>query len=62
MSEKVKIQVTPNGPLVVNGTVEITLPSGETKTEEQMVVLCRCGASKMKPNCDGSHAAIKFEG
>ena len=24
------------------------------------VTLCRCGASKNKPFCDGTHAAIKF--
>jgi len=22
--------------------------------------LCRCGASKNKPYCDGSHATVKF--
>jgi CDGSH-type Zn-finger protein len=24
------------------------------------VTLCRCGASKNKPFCDGTHATIKF--
>jgi CDGSH-type Zn-finger protein len=24
------------------------------------VTLCRCGASRNKPFCDGTHAAIKF--
>ena len=26
------------------------------------VTLCRCGQSKNKPFCDGTHAAIKFYG
>lgn len=25
------------------------------------VILCRCGASRNKPFCDGTHAPVKFK-
>ncbi|MDH4280379.1 MAG: CDGSH iron-sulfur domain-containing protein, partial [Acidimicrobiia bacterium] len=28
----------------------------------QRVTLCRCGASSIKPLCDGSHAEVGFTG
>lgn len=28
---------------------------------EQAIALCRCGASKNKPYCDGSHKDINFQ-
>ncbi|MGH7474104.1 MAG: CDGSH iron-sulfur domain-containing protein [Candidatus Methylomirabilales bacterium] len=34
-------------------------PQGEGASEEHYT-LCRCGASKNKPFCDGSHWQIKF--
>ena len=29
-------------------------------TEAEPTALCRCGASKRKPYCDGTHAAVKW--
>ncbi|MCE4604055.1 MAG: CDGSH iron-sulfur domain-containing protein [Aeropyrum sp.] len=46
---KIRIVAAKNGP----NLVEI---DGKVKT-----ALCRCGASKNKPYCDGSHAKIGFE-
>lgn len=54
------ILVAENGPYVVTGGVELvdtTWGEGASKSE---YTLCRCGASKNKPFCDGSHWQIKF--
>ena len=61
----IKMLFTPNGSIVVGGDLsELKLTdstgqpidiSGETK-----LFLCRCGASKTKPFCDGSHETIGF--
>ena len=56
-----KIKVLPNGPLSIKGKVEITLADGTT-AEKENPHLCRCGMSKNKPYCDGSHVKIGFEG
>lgn len=54
------VQVLANGPLIVSGTCEITLPDGRKEIKEGKVALCRCGASGNKPYCDGSHTRIGF--
>lgn len=48
-----------NGPLWFHGNVEINGIEGETK--EFRAALCRCGASKYKPFCDGSHEDLPFK-
>ncbi len=50
-----------NGPLHVKGAVEIVSASGRPicKTGEHW--LCRCGHSKNKPFCDGSHNKAGFK-
>ncbi|GAB4377185.1 MAG: hypothetical protein Kow0075_05270 [Salibacteraceae bacterium] len=50
-----KIEVKPNGPLLVHGKIVITLPDGTTETRENITALCRCGMSANKPFCDGTH-------
>jgi len=60
MSEKVTMQFKKNASVRVTGTVEIVDAEGnvvETKTDFS---LCRCGASKEKPFCDGSHRDAGF--
>ncbi|MDQ0120012.1 CDGSH iron-sulfur domain-containing protein [Pseudarthrobacter sp902506025] len=55
------IVVCPDGPLIVRGDFEIVTPSGDAvPRERRTVALCRCGASAIKPYCDGTHKMIKF--
>ena len=56
-----KIEVSPNGPYLVTGCV-IVHSNGEEETKQEVVALCRCGASASKPFCDGSHSRTGFEG
>ena len=58
----VTIEVLPDGPLLVQGAVALKRTDGTTETREDGMALCRCGASKNKPFCDGSHRAIGFKG
>lgn len=55
------IFVVPNGPYVVSGGADLgDTPRAEGASEEH-ATLCRCGASKNKPFCDGSHWYVKFD-
>ncbi|MEM7131588.1 MAG: CDGSH iron-sulfur domain-containing protein [Chloroflexota bacterium] len=49
-----------DGPLLVNGNMEIIAGSGRNVNRVQKTALCRCGASENKPYCDGTHAKIGF--
>lgn len=57
------IMVRPDGPLICKGDVEITLQNadGELILKEKEFALCRCGLSKNKPFCDGTHKSEKVE-
>ena len=55
------IEVSSNGPLLINSPCLIKLPNGQEETRKK-VALCRCGASANKPFCDGSHNRIGFQG
>jgi len=50
-----------NGPLIVTGEIEIHYPDG-SKEKRERTSFCRCGASKEKPFCDGSHDLCGFRG
>jgi len=49
-----------NGPLLLQGSMEIRSADGRTRSYGSKSALCRCGASKKKPFCDGSHKEIGF--
>jgi CDGSH-type Zn-finger protein len=54
------VTVTKNGPYAVTGGIELVdQPLGEGASKEHYA-LCRCGGSKNKPLCDGTHRRIEF--
>jgi CDGSH-type Zn-finger protein/uncharacterized Fe-S cluster protein YjdI len=55
-----KVRPTHNGPLCIEGNLEICAASGRTLSRETRVFLCRCGHSQDKPYCDGSHMQAGF--
>jgi CDGSH-type Zn-finger protein len=59
----VRIKALKNGPHEVAGGVKILDYTGKEYAESQIdpLYLCRCGASKNKPFCDGSHEDIGFK-
>jgi len=55
--------ITPyrDGPLLVRGPVRIEDQDGsEIVIEREVVALCRCGKSRSRPLCDGTHKLIHF--
>lgn len=55
------IMVRPNGPLICKGDTDITLQNAndELVLKDKEFALCRCGLSKNKPFCDGSHKTLE---
>ena len=49
-----------DGPLAISGPLEICCGTGRTVARTESARLCRCGASRNKPFCDGSHRAVGF--
>jgi CDGSH-type Zn-finger protein len=49
-----------SGPLWLRGGIPLSSADGFTYEVRNRVTVCRCGASKNKPFCDGAHATIKF--
>ena len=57
------VVITPyrDGPLLVRGPVRMTDQDGnEIVVERETIALCRCGKSRLRPFCDGSHALVRF--
>lgn len=55
------MHITPNGPILMKGPVEVKDAKGNKTVYNDMIALCRCGASKNKPFCDGSHHVVEFK-
>ena len=73
---KGKIKILKDGPYLVSGSIPLTKETivtgkdgdplkwervGEYPVQETYA-LCRCGQSKKKPYCDGTHTKIGFDG
>jgi len=50
-----------DGPIQLEGNLEICCGTGRTIVQTKKVVLCRCGQSSRKPYCDGTHSKIGFQ-
>jgi CDGSH-type Zn-finger protein/uncharacterized Fe-S cluster protein YjdI len=58
----VTVSPQPNGPLRVDGNLEVVSGTGRTIDRVTRTFLCRCGHSSNKPFCDGSHKKVGFVG
>jgi CDGSH-type Zn-finger protein/truncated hemoglobin YjbI len=54
------IMTAKNGPYLVTNAAAVRDHLGEPLTLPPQLALCRCGASAMKPFCDGTHATSGF--
>lgn len=61
MSETV-IKTRLNGPLLVTGPVKLIDHEGNVYdlTGKENVALCRCGMTKRRPFCDGTHKSCDW--
>lgn len=61
--EKPTIDVMESAPFIVKGLQNLYDAEGNAiEMEKDVIALCRCGASKNKPFCDGAHREIGFTG
>jgi len=75
-NDKIKIHVLKNGPYLVSGNIPLRKMTircddtavpfdwliGEQLKTSETCTLCRCGQTKNKPFCDGTHIKIIFDG
>jgi len=57
------VVITPyrDGPLLVRGDYRLEDQEGnEIEPGREVVALCRCGRSRIRPFCDGSHKLTAF--
>jgi CDGSH-type Zn-finger protein len=58
------VVITPyrDGPLLVRGPFTLQDQDGNAiEVGRKTVALCRCGKSRMRPFCDGTHKVIRFK-
>lgn len=58
---RLTVEARPDGPLVLTGNLSIRAGSGRVAWEGDKAFLCRCGASRNKPFCDGTHKQVGFK-
>lgn len=58
------VTITPyrDGPLLVRGPFTLQDMHGrEIEVSRETVALCRCGKSRIRPFCDGTHKLVRFQ-
>ena len=62
-TENLETVITPyrDGPLLVRGDFRLQDQEGnEIEAGRETIALCRCGKSRTRPFCDGSHKLVDF--
>ncbi len=60
INNSVTLKAQENGALMLKGSTNLIGTDGSPINIKKATALCRCGASKNKPFCDGSHNKINF--
>ncbi len=56
------VTVTPDGPLQLQGSMRLILVGEKPQSHDDLSIgLCRCGHTRMRPFCDGSHLQCNFK-
>ena len=53
--DRVKFTIMRNGPILAEGNFVVIKENGSCHEVKSITSLCRCGMSKNKPYCDGTH-------
>jgi uncharacterized Fe-S cluster protein YjdI len=61
IGEEVELVALADGPMQVRGHAKLVDAEGQTIREDTRMVLCRCGSSRTKPLCDGTHRIVGFK-
>ncbi len=61
-NKKEKLVVFENGPLHIPKNIDVVDKDGKILKVNEEKFICRCGHSKNKPFCDGSHMTSGFKG
>jgi len=61
MDELATITPYRDGPLLIRGPFRMVDQNGrEIDVDRRTVALCRCGKSRIRPFCDGTHKLVRF--
>jgi uncharacterized Fe-S cluster protein YjdI len=56
-----RVQILKNGPALITGNFIVRdAKKKKVKIDGEVTAICRCGGSKKKPFCDGTHVSIGF--
>ncbi len=61
-SKFARVQILKDGPALITGNFIVRdAKKKKLKIENEVAAICRCGASKKKPFCDGTHLTVGFK-
>jgi CDGSH-type Zn-finger protein len=59
--QEARITAYRDGPLIVRGPFRLEDQDGNPiEAGRETIALCRCGKSRLRPFCDGTHKLVRF--